>query len=520
MNNKGLAFIFVISIILVLAIGAAAFLTFGKNEIYTARRRIESTKAFYIAQAGLNRALYDLKEEFETDDQDWNDGDINSIDVTSVYSSSNFYIIPYSPTLLGDGTYTVSLKNVGATTGEIWVKSSGTVGSITRTIQVYAKAKNISPWNNAIFAGAGSSGATISGNVDIRGSIHILGTGLDSTDTAISLSGTASIGNNYSGIPTELSSRIPDCPQVTFGSETVDSLSAEFRVKKGRADLSGSAEVGESNKTGNSLKETVDGVYVNVGPDDGDNQAGTYYDGFGGNKGAGNVSSDNGTTNAYDLGDAASFPSLDDSYGASTYRQYLVDNSFAISENDLSSITSSTSDYSEGDSKGSLTWDPDYDSDGNPATKEGLLTISGIVRITDGEGALGEISIGEKNLTIEYTGSGTIFADDIEIHGDLLSQGTFPSTDYCLSLIADNNINLATGSGDSQFKMTGVFYAEGQITSAKQNEIAGTFVSNYFDMGSNVPSIYHIPDLMNHLPDHMTAWTSDWAIITSNWQEI
>ncbi|MCK4437109.1 hypothetical protein KAU86_04105 [bacterium] len=520
-NKKGVVFISVMCIILVLGIGITAFMTFSKNEIYTTRRRIESTKAFYLAQAGLNRALYDLKEEFEADDGDdnWNDGDING--TSAGPNSSSFY--PLYSSSLGDGTYTVSLKNVGTTTDEIRVKSSGTVGSRTRTIQADVKASNISPWNNAVFAGAGSGSTTVTGGVFIHGSVHILGTDLASTDVAIDLTGGAGIGNNYDGLPAELSSRIPDCPTVTFGGETVDSLSSTFRVKKGRVDLGGASVIGEPDVPGDAqnIKETIDGCYVDVDSYDGDNAAGTYYDGFGGNKGASNVSSDNGTTNAYDLGKAAAFPSLDDAYDSdSSYREHLTDESLSISEDTLSNINSTTPDFSYSDAKGSISW----------VQATSILNISGIVRIYDGTDAdtVGDFSLGanfdlSNNVDIEYTGKGTIFTDNIEVHGDLLSKydaaiRTFPDT-HCLGLVADGDMNLAS-PGDAQLKMTGAFYAEGTITSAMQNDIAGTFVANYFNMGSQVPKIYYVPSLLGNLPPGMPEAESNWTVTTSNWHEI
>ena len=67
----------------------------------------------------------------------------------------------------------MQLRNVAGETDAIWVRSSGTIGDITKTVEVYMRMKDISPWNNAVFAGKGASGTVINGNVDIRGSVHI-----------------------------------------------------------------------------------------------------------------------------------------------------------------------------------------------------------------------------------------------------------------------------------------------------------------------------------------------------------
>ena len=46
----------------------------------------------------------------------------------------------------------------------------------------------------------------------------------------------------------------------------------------------------------------------------------------------------------------------------------------------------------------------------------------------------------------------------------------------------------------------GAFYAQGRLTSMKQTVVTGTFVSNYFDMGINVPEIYQVPTMADNLP--------------------
>ena len=78
----------------------------------------------------------------------------------------------------------------------------------------------------------------------------------------------------------------------------------------------------------------------------------------------------------------------------------------------------------------------------------------------------------------------------------------FPTTAR-LGIIAGQDLNLATGSGSSQLNMAGAFYAQGTIKSAKQNNIAGTFVASYFDMGTNVPNIYQVPTLSSNMPPAM-----------------
>lgn len=510
-KQKGLAFVLVLAFVLILTLAATAFIALSGTEIRMVRRQNDSTRAFYIAEGGLERAIYDLRQDFITDttDPNWADGDINGIDVTqggTVTVPQNrddtktiddpaqpFYSLPYSSTSLDGGSYSVWLLDISGKTDEIWVKSTGTYGDSTRTVVVFVKIDNISPWNTAIFGGAGTGGVLINGNVDIRGSVHILGMGLTPTDYAINMSGSANIGNNYNGIPSTLSSRIPACPTTIFGGETVESLEAVLRVKQGLAGLSGSATAGQTDVSGNDYKETLDGVYVT--------------DGYGGNKGASNVYSDNGTANAYDLGDTVTFPSLSDPYqDYDTYQEYLKDNALVISEPDqldeLDDITPiSNFTYTDGTNTISM--------DGN-----GNLTIDGIVYL-DNDGTLGMGKYGS-DKTITYSGSGIIVAEgDVEIDINLLTANTFPTSDV-LGIMTPGEIEF----DEANIDVMGAFYAETKIEVKKQTNVAGTLVSNYVDMGSQVPSVYQVPALYDSLPTGMINLSNIWTITTRDWQEI
>jgi hypothetical protein len=109
---------------------------------------------------------------------------------------------------------------------------------------------------------------------------------------------------------------------------------------------------------------------------------------------------------------------------------------------------------------------------------------------------------------------------NISVHTNLLSTGTFPTSDV-IGMVARHQLNLATGSGDSQLTMMGAFYAQEQVQSQKQNEIAGTFVSSYFSM-QNVPHMYQIPALAANLPPGMPGSNPIWIVTTqvNSWTEI
>ncbi|MER3413808.1 MAG: hypothetical protein C4341_06135 [Armatimonadota bacterium] len=145
----------------------------------------------------------------------------------------------------------------------------------------------------------------------------------------------------------------------------------------------------------------------------------------------------------------------------------------------------------------------------------GVLTVEGIVKVN------GDLNFGKKNQTIRFDGRGTIFATgSIDVHSNLLPRaGRLFPIDAALGMIAVRNVNLATGPGDSQLKMMGAFYAQGVIRSAKQNQIAGTFVASYYDMGTNVPNIYQVPKLAGNLPPGMPGDKPIISLKRKAWRE-
>jgi len=299
---------------------------------------------------------------------------------------------------------------------------------------------------------------------------------------------------------------VPAAPRVN-GIET---LSTEVRVKHGRIGINGNASIGTDDSVdGGTSKATIDGSYVS--------------DGYTGNQGANSVFSDNGTSNSYDLGHVGiDFPLLSgigaDPYIDKTGTTWTNHETFLDAKSltvNLSTITATTAAFSFSDGNGnSIAFTPQV-TQGNNVTKPAKLTVNGIVRIN------GSIQIGGSKQLIHYDGNGTVFAkQDISISCSLLPANgkTFPTTAR-LGLIAKRNMNLATGSGDAQLKLAGAFYAPGPITSAKQNEIMGTFVANFYDMGTNVPKIYQVPALPYNMPPAMPGDKMYFTLKVQSWRE-
>ncbi|MDD3375174.1 MAG: pilus assembly PilX N-terminal domain-containing protein [Candidatus Omnitrophica bacterium] len=486
-NRRGSLLLISYLAIVVLIGLSAAFMLYATNEARISERQRLETVAFYIAESGLQRMVYDLKLDYASTGS-WNDGDIGPFNIGPDTSSP--YVVPYVDTSLNGGQYLVSLRNV-ASSSEIKIISTGTIQGATSTIVAYVSAKNTSPWDYVIFAGAGQAGAMINGTVDIAGSVLILGTGLDPTDLAVNLGGTADfVQNNYSGLDAALQAKISPLPTTIFNGETVSTLNAELRVKNGVVALSGSAGIGSPDVAGNSVKETVDAVYVT--------------DGWGGNKGANNVFSDNGTTRAYDLGDSVVFPSLSDPDpdNPSLTVQQKFRSEALILTNELSNLKPNSS-FSYTDGINSISMDG-----------SGNLSITGKIYI-DGDNNL-NFNKNNTGTTITYSGKGTVFVTgSAEVNTNLITSGnnSFPANSF--GIMTPHTI----GFYEAQTAVMGAFYAEDTITITKQTDVIGTIVSNYFDMGTNVPSIYQAPDLSRNLPPGMIGGSSSVILDIFFWYE-
>ncbi|MBN1870753.1 MAG: pilus assembly PilX N-terminal domain-containing protein [Candidatus Omnitrophica bacterium] len=516
-EEKGSVLLTTFLLITVLLILGAAFVvaTMNENRIAEANRRY--TQAFNIAEAGIERMIYYLKEDFAVD-KDWSDGEVDgwTYDSTDV-DANNYFPFPdvsdaanaaYPPSTLGDGSYAISLKS--SADDEIWIRSVGTIGSIRQTIEVFVRVIALSPWDNAIFGGAGSSGAMVNGNVKIMGSVHILGNGLADGDNAIDLGGTAElVGNNYDGLEADLDDRVPELDTVLFNGENVETLNAELRVKKGLVGLSGTSKVGNADASGDGDKETVDGTYVT--------------DGYNGTAGTTNVFSDNGSSEGYDLGDAVTFPSLNDSIsGYDDYYAYFSAEGYTLAAGELATVAALSG------ATPNFTY-------GNCATNcismtGGKLYVKGKVYVNGG-------TLGITGSTVEYTGSGTILVSgDVTINEDLITATdldpvsgnqyeNYPVHEVTgqknvLAIMTPSDIEMGTGAGAAQLDVMGLFFAEGEIKTAKQTDVMGSLVTNYFNVSNQVPSVWQVPDTSDNLPDGLITGDEIYLMRVISWRKI
>jgi hypothetical protein len=540
MNRQGSASVYAllgISVLMIASVGAAGL---ALGTIGRAQRDARAAIAFNAAQAGLEYEIAQTLGRLQNGEQLQN----TTTDISAVLAP------------IATGCTARAVVQPIGTSGTAWITSTTTFSGKTKSVRTLIRAKDLGIWNNAIFAGTGASGRAINGNVDVRGSVHILGDGeeytdlnhngqwdsaeaytdhnrngvwdpgepfIDRNDDGVwtnqepyndtngngiyddpiaqtelnsAFSGTAYIGNNYAGIDATLKSMVPAVPTVNG----VNTLNGEVRVKRGMISIQGSASIG-SGVQSSVDKMTMDGVFVS--------------DGFTGSRGADGVFSDNGTTNAYDVANLGiEFPEIsgigadrytdDDGAIWSTQDEFLQARSLTIP---VRTITAATESFRYGpDAHGnSITF-----TRGNPS----VLDIRGIIRID------GTLQLGDKD-TIRFTGNGTFFTEqDIRVDGNFLPANgfTFPTTAR-VGFLAKRNIALATGNGSSQLDLAGAFYAQGAIQSAKQNEILGSFVANYFDLGTNVPKIYQVPSLPQNMPPGMPGNKALVTLKLKSWRE-
>jgi len=483
LNNDGSALLLAILIMLMLTVLFMAAVKTSVIDMNMSENQINRSSAFYIADGALELAVSTLNQYPYLLDDDSLETLINR------FSS------------LGACSFQVEINRSGS---DVTLTSHGASEDAKAIVRVTViRVRNgRCIWNNILCGGTGKNKQLINGNVSLHGSVHVCGDSLQAVDPALIISGSGGISNNYKGMNATLSSRLPPLDTVTFNGEVVYTLSAEVRAERGRIDLDGTGKIGTADQSGGipPIKETVDGCYVT--------------DGFGGNSGEGNVFSDNGTSEGYDVEGGIDFPSLNDSYtdpssGMTypTYLSYLQSNALVIG-GDLTLMPGVSMSLMSNEF-GSISMDT-----------YGNLQIDGIVYVTGNINIQEGVESYNKNLPILFDGKGTLVSQgSTYLNTHVLSDGTFPSDDV-LGFVSAQDIEI--GAGESQLTAMGAFFAQGQITNYKQNQIAGAMVANYCEF-YNVPDLFQVPSIVEHLPPGMPGHEVSryiYEMVDNSWCEL
>ncbi len=510
-DEGGAALMITLMVMLLVFVLGSALTTSMLTEINTAANYRSRGAALWQADAGLERVAADLLA-----DPTWARNMVNFSSIPMVVanpfpmsSTINGMTVAYTDDgsgnpvpqyydlggtiTLDDGSFTrqlfmppTSIVSANGPGTKAWltipvgaVGAHGVVEASTTAVRSDMRVivRRLTVWDNAVFAGAGQSGATINGNVQIRGSLNIA----SSPATNTTMGGTAFILNHYRDASDAqnfgaYAVKLPPVPMVTYNGELVQSLGAEVRIQDGTIDLSGSVMWGEPDVTGNGYKEEIDGF---------------YHDATLTLSGSAEINSIN--TGAYDA-PGLNFPSLSDPYydaatstQYATHRDYLNTQAYTIPVTEISDNTPSFN-YDDGAGNRAI-WNQG----------SGTLTIEGLIRVPN------DLDLATKEDGVEYDGTGTIYAvGDIRIHGDVLPKAQYLVTNGAnidnLGLIADNDMDLASGPGESAIKVMAALYADARTTVKKQTSVAGALVANYFDMGNQVPRVFQAAGLSNNLP--------------------
>ncbi len=532
------------------------------------RKVVEQYEDYTTSFQGVEAALSQAKVELENGE----DGIIGMESWTPVYNNDGEIQLPDFD---ADGVTPVSFSSMEDVTFAAYTvqweadgrdsNGDGVVDDVTERdmFAVYAmaqngenlhrveavfEASNVNVWENAIFAGSGQAGGLINGNVSIHGSVHLLGDSLVNGAmalAAIDLSGTSLIHNNYVDVPAYLQARVPALAQTSFEGEMVDTLEAKLRAKAGLVGMSGNSEIGEPQLAGNTYKETMDGTYVSSGWTGNS----VVDDGNRGDPKA--VFSDNGWDEIYDLGDKVPFPLLTDDWRDPDTGEKIQDPGtgtwYTHQDYFNQVLVASPTNPSDGTYTGNIVlnvktskfyWNATTGQVLNgslPATMPAstddyiwfdcdtdMMKVNGQVRINGNLSFAGQGG----DRVVNYSGRAALLVyGDVSIDANLITCNNGDKTNTANSFPVNNIIgimasnNMVVGSS-AQLDIMGAFYAQNKITSAKQTNVMGTFVSNYFDMGTNVPNIYQVPALADNLPLGMIGNYPILAISQVSWREL
>lgn len=169
-GQKGIALVTVLGFMMFLVLTITSIIVISNSEVEWAKTQNNSTRAFYVSEGGLQRAVYDLGQDSDWLDTD-GDGMINGIPrVLTDVDSEGFYLFNYASaikTALG-GEFTVRLKDIAGSSNEIWVKSTGIYDNGTRVVK--AKMTSLTGAGNP--AGV-TSAIAAEGTVTVKGSATV-----------------------------------------------------------------------------------------------------------------------------------------------------------------------------------------------------------------------------------------------------------------------------------------------------------------------------------------------------------
>lgn len=559
-SEQGMALMLALFFVTIALLFLGALVSRLINQTNQTTRFVEHEEAFFGIEAGYAQALYEVEnggdllvgvDEWKPESTAFPELDFKSegVEPLSMETMPDVQYFAVAQNWITDGIDNNGdgVVDEGAERFYYTIYAAAQRANFQRRVEAVVRGQDINVWRNAIFAGNGQAGGLINGNVSIHGSVHLLGSALNLGVTALEaldLSGTSLIHNNYDGIPQLLRDRIPALSKVDEGGLQVETLDASLRVKNGLVGLSGNSEIGQQNVVGDHKKDYMDGTFVN------DGWTGTAVTPDGNRGDPKSVYSDNGWDELYDLGDKVPFPLLSDDWrwnddgrrenNPATGDWYTHEDYFnevlladAVNKTDgrfvgnMTLATNGSNLYWNASTNTKSTTIPNplppssqdyiiFDAASDVLRVNGQITIDGDLKFS-GQG---------NQRTIHYSGRGALLVNgNVAIDTSLITCNDGNKTNIANSFPVNNIMgimarnDMVVGS-TAQIDIMGAFYAQGKIASSKQTNVAGTFVSSYFDMGTNVPSIFQVPTLADNLPFGMIGNYPIMSMSRVSWREL
>lgn len=556
-DEGGAALVIALFIITVLTVLGLLTLNTSIVEVKMAANQKISSQAFYAADAGLERGLSNLIQDFENDSgagSPWgnstyavagtvtetaNSGsaafDVNVRSMDMYLNSPAVWRLNFTGgTSVGKGSYQLYLYKVSPT--EVYLMSYATGLGGVAAVEYHLKVEDLSPYNNAIFTGAGITGH-FQGSVDLAGSIYSRGN--------ISASGNLGFYNNYADAHNGLGGLSGLLPAVT-------DLDAKIRVKGGDFTLGGSASVGTSSADGAYSNINVDGTmtwgsqtsyYDEFSSEVPDVPMPTILDGLNGEFGSAFISNCI-ASEGYGGSDSNIAREIYEDWATGT-GCFATSDSVGVVINSDVTISGSTASFSNVDAYGNgISWSKPS----KILTIQGNVVINGALSLgggggcghggggmMGGGGGMEYIAVGPASST---TGSdpeagATLFVrDSTTINGDFKALGGYlkgGTNTNSLGVVTPADITFTGHSGGMMGGMmggggggdayTGFYYAATQINFNKQAKFGGTVIGGVVNF-AQVPDMFQVPALKNYLPPGVPGGYNVLSFTDRDWKRV
>ncbi len=296
-DERGMGLIITILMMMMVSVVGAALLTSMSADLGASANYQSLSTAFYGAESGVEQTLVDFAA-----DTTW---------VEDVLDGASIENPPPSTFAINGNTISISMDGNGdpipgfydlgssgsipsasytraiyfplpatevAQGSNVWVtipiRSSGSAGGAEPSTQVVGVNVRLlidpptGPYNYALAIGDGTGPEAIDdsqGTLQIRGSVRVFGDPV--SPPQVQWKGNAIVMNHYDGLDDAgrfgaWASKLPPLDTVEVNGETVESLNAIINIENADFQFLDNGSWGEADVSGNNVKETLDGVYI------------------------------------------------------------------------------------------------------------------------------------------------------------------------------------------------------------------------------------------------------------------